>query len=62
MPYILYNLGFKGIGFAMLIVSLLTALTSSKLPETRGQRMGEVEMDLEPKPQQNVTNDQYHAI
>jgi len=62
VPYILTNLGFEAIGLAMLIVSLLTALSSSKLPETRGQRMGEIEMELEtPKPQ-NETNDQYHAI
>ena len=61
MPYILYNLGFEAIGFAMLIVSLLTALSASKLPETKGQRMGEIETELESK-SQNETSDQYSAL
>lgn len=45
----------------MLAVSLLTALSSSRLPETKGQRMGEAEMELESKPQ-NDTSEQYRAL
>lgn len=61
MPYILYSLGLPGIGLSMLAVSLLTALSSSRLPETKGQRMGEAEMELESKPQ-NDTSEQYRAL
>jgi hypothetical protein len=48
-PYLVMSQPFPVVGLVLGVVSVLTAYTTSRLPETGGRRMGEAELMRNPE-------------